>query len=156
MKGSTIRLAVVLAVFVPVFTSVSLGASNNDEVWFKGATVDAIERSLAMALRTPSPGMQASASQVIRDLRTLLPGQDFSLLIIPLMAIVKDEDADAPVRMVAALALHDLNSGKGDFTIQQIARFTKNDRLKHLCTWLTYERVQKSPSGFQTKTISDN
>lgn len=155
MKDS-IRPAIVIAVLIPVFAAVSFGANKSDEIWFKGATVDAMERSLAMALRTPSPGMQASASQVIRDLRVLLPSQDFSLLIIPLMAIVKDEEADASVRMVAALALHDLKSGKGDFTIQQLARFTKNERLKHLCTWLSLERKQKNPTGFQTTTVADN
>ena len=107
---------------------------------------DAIEKSLVMALRTPSPGMQASASQVIRDLKVLLPDQEFSLLLIPLMRIVKDEEADVAVRMVAALALHDLESGQGDFTIKRVAQFTKNDRMKHLCTWLAYTRFQKGTS----------
>ena len=156
MKHLIIRFAIALVITVPVFASASLCANRNDEVWFKGATVDAIEQSLAMALRTPSPGMQASASQVIRDLRVLLPDQEFSLLIIPLMSIVKNEDADVPVRMVAALALHDLNSGKGDFAIQQTARFAKNERLKHLCAALTYERVQKNSSELQTTTVRSN
>lgn len=144
MKLSTVLLAIT---FVLTLATTSNGAPRNDEVWFKGSTVDAIEKSLAMALRTPSPGMQASASQVVRDLRILLPDQDFSLLIIPLMAIVKNEDAETPIRMIAALALHDLKSGKGDFTIRQMAQFAGNERLKHLCSWLTYERhKQNSPS----------
>ncbi len=154
MKVSAIRLGFALAVFVSA--SVSFSANKNDEVWFKGATVDAIERSLAMALRTPSPGMRASASQVIRDLRVLLPEQEFSLLVIPLMSIVKDEDIDVPVRIVAALALHDLNSGKGDFAIQQTSRFAKSERLKHLCASLTYERVKKNSSELQTTTVKSN
>jgi hypothetical protein len=138
-------IALVVAGMIP-----ATAATKSDEVWFKGSTVDLIEKSLAMALRTPSPGMQASASQVIRDLKVLLPGQEFSLLIIPLMAIVKDENAETPVRMVAALALHDLRSGKGDFAIQQTARYAKSERLRHLCTWLTYER---NPKG---KTVGLN
>ena len=108
-----------------------------------------------MALRTPSPGMQASASQVVRDLKVLLPEQEFSLLIIPLMAIVKNEDAEVPVRMVAALALYDLQSAKGDFTIQRVAQFTKNERMKHLCTWLTYDRMQKNSSVPKTTAVLD-
>lgn len=154
MKSLIMRLGFALAVFVS--TSASFSANKTDEVWFKGATVNVIERSLAMALKTPSPGMQASASQVVRDLRALLPDQDFSLLVIPLMAIVKDEETDTPVRMVAALALHDLNSGKGDYAIQRTARFTKNERLKHLCTWLTYERLQKNSPELQTTTVRSN
>ncbi len=154
MKRFTVLSAILLAVASTGFVSSASGAGKSDEVWFKGSTVDAIEQSLAMALRTPSPGMQASASQVIRDLKTLLPDQEFSLLIIPLMAIVKNEDADVSVRMIAALALHDLNSAKGDFTIQRESQFAKNDRMKHLCLWLTYERIQKGTAPTQTTVLS--
>ena len=153
MKPSTVSISAILSLVVIVTTA--NGATKTDEVWFKGSTVDAIEKSLAMALRTPSPGMQASASQVVRDLKVLLPDQDFSLLIIPLMAIVKNEDAEAPVRMVAALALHDLKSGKGDFAIQQMARFTSNERLKHLCSWLTYERRQQKAPALRNTSYKD-
>jgi hypothetical protein len=153
MKQTAARFAAGLFVAVIVFTSSTLGGSKTDEVWFRGSTVDVIERSLAMALRTPSPGMRASASQVIRDLKLLLPEQEFSLLVIPLMAIVKDEDADVSVRMVAALALHDLGSAKGDFAIQRVAQFTKNERMKHHCLWLTYERVMKSPTEARTTAM---
>jgi hypothetical protein len=145
MKTMSRRFAAA-AFAVVAASSIALSARNNDDVWFKGSTVDAIERSLAMALRTPSPGMQASASQVLRDLKDLLPDQNFSLLIIPLMAIVKDEDADVAVRMVAALALYDLKSAKGDFAIERVGQFTRNERMKHLCSWLTYERSQKQGS----------
>jgi hypothetical protein len=156
MKQVAVRFVAGLSIAVIVFASSTLGAAKIDEVWFRGSTVDVIEKSLAMALRTPSPGMQASASQVIRDLKLLLPDQDFSLLIIPLMGIVKDEDAEVSVRMVAALALHDLQSGKGDFAIQRVAQFTKNERMKHHCLWLTYERVMKSPSvSNTTATLND-
>lgn len=153
MKQVAVRFVAGLSIAVIVFASSTLGASKSDEVWFKGSTVDVIERSLAMALRTPSPGMQASASQVIRDLKTLLPDQEFSLLVIPLMGIVKDEDADVSVRMVAAIALHDLQSGKGDFAIQRVAQFTKNERMKHHCLWLTYERILKNPSVSKTTAV---
>lgn len=152
MKRSTISI---LAALLLVAAITATAATKTDEVWFKGSTVDAIEKSLAMALRTPSPGMQASASQVVRDLRVLLPDQDFSLLIIPLMAIVKNEDAEASIRMVAALALHDLKSGKGDFAIQQMARFTRSERLKHLCSWLTYERLQQNSPAIKNTSYKD-
>jgi hypothetical protein len=155
MKRAAIRLLSVFSLTILVF-AFSYSAGKTDEVWFKGSTVDAIERSLSMALRTPSSGMQASASQVLRDLKVLLPDQEFSLLVIPLMGIVKDEDADVAVRMVAALALHDLQSGKGDFAIQRVAQFTKNERMKHLCSWLTFERIQKSPSAPKTSAMLNN
>jgi len=152
MKRSTISILASLMLVAVISTTAT---TRNDEVWFKGSTVDAIEKSLAMALRTPSPGMQASASQVVRDLRVLLPDQGFSLLIIPLMVIVKNEDAEMPIRMVAALALHDLRSGKGDFAIQQMAQFAKSERLKHLCSWLTYERHQQNTTVFKNTSNKD-
>ncbi len=145
--------SVALGIAMLVCTSSALSARNPDDVWFKGATVDAIERSLAMALRTPSPGMQASASQIVRDLKTLLPDQDFSLLIIPLMAVVKNEDADVSVRMVAALALYDLRSAKGDFAIERVGRFTHNDRLRHLCSWLSYNRTHERSSALNMTPV---
>jgi hypothetical protein len=68
MKQVAVRFVAGLSIAVIVFASSTLGAAKTDEVWFRGSTVDVIEKSLAMALRTPSPGMQASASQVIREL----------------------------------------------------------------------------------------
>ncbi|HCV44305.1 MAG TPA: hypothetical protein DGH68_12525 [Bacteroidetes bacterium] len=138
-----------------LIASVVLGGSKSDAARFKGATVDAIEKSLVMALKSPSPGVQASASQVIRDLKGLLPEEKFSLVTIPLMGIVKDENADAAVRIVAALALHDLESGMGDFAIERTAQFTDNERMKHVCLWLTYERLRET-TGITTQTFAQN
>ena len=146
MKRITIQSVSIVAIAMMAFSSPALSSKKGDEVWFKGASINAIEENLAIALQAPSPGMQASASQVVRDLKALLPDQDFSGLTIPLMAIVKDEEAEVAVRMVAALALHDLQSAKGDFAIQRVAQFTRNERMRHLCTWLTYDRMQKAPS----------
>lgn len=155
MNRLTIPSAIMIAAALAAFLSPSFGSTKSGEVWFKGAPVDAIEQNLAIALNTPSPGMQASASQVVRDLKVLLPDQGFSQLIIPLMGIVKNEDADVAARMVAALALHDLQSAKGDFAIERVAQFTRNERIKHLCTWLTYDRVQKNPSVPKTTAAAE-
>ena len=149
-------IIIIAALSSSVLASTARGANREGEVWFKGATLEIIEHNLAYGLNTKSPGVHASASQVIRDLKNIFPDQDFSVLIIPLMRIVKDEDAETQVRMVAALALHELRSQRGDFTIQQLARFTANSRMKHLCGWLAYERAQHaSPTGNSSPTTSD-
>jgi len=145
---------VALLFLCAVATTAAFSGSAGDEMRFKGATVAAIEQNLAIGLSTDNAGIRASASQVVRDLKVLLPDQDFSLLVIPLMGIVKDQSADIRVRMIGALALHDLHSAKGDFAIQQLARFENNQRLKHLCTWLAYERlphkeVYASPTSYR-------
>lgn len=147
MKRFTILSVAIVAIAWAASMSPALASAKSGDVWFKGATVDVIEQNLAIGLKTPSPGVQASASQVVRDLKVLLPDQEFTRLIIPLMAIVKDEDAGVAVRMIAALALYDLQSAKGDFAIQRVAQFTKNERMRHLCTWLAYDRMQKNSSS---------
>jgi hypothetical protein len=63
------------------------------------------------------------------------------------MHIVKDEDADAASRVVAALALHDLHSGRGDFAISRTAELSHNKRVKHLCSWLAYNRKREALGG---------
>jgi len=137
------KISTSLMVLIAVVAASAFGGKKSNDVLFKGTPVDLIEQNLAMALRTPCPGVQASASQTIRDLKALLPDQEFSSVVVPLMAILKDEHRDVAIRMMAALALHDVHSQRGDFAIQQTARFAENPRLVHLCTWLTVERTRK-------------
>lgn len=150
MKFSTILFVLFL---IAGFAANTSGENKNNDVLFKGTPVDLIEQNLAVALRTPSPGVQASASQTVRDLKGLLPNQEFSTIVIPLMGILKDEHRDVAVRTIAALALHDLHSQRGDFAIQQVARFTENQRLAHLCTWLTVERKMKESPAAQSTAM---
>jgi hypothetical protein len=114
---------------------------------FVNATVEQSVQSLKMALDNPSQGIQVSAAQTVRQLKELLPEHEFSLLIIPLMHIVKDEDAGTPSRVVAALALHDLRSSRGDYAISRTAEFSTNKRVKHICSWLAYNRKREAVGG---------
>lgn len=100
------------------------------------------EQSLVNALESDSPGMQASAAATIRQLEALLPNESFSCFVIPLMRIVKNEGADVPVRVLAALALDELNSSIGDYAIKGVAKFSDCKRMHQLCTALTLKRVQ--------------
>jgi hypothetical protein len=152
----TLSTATLLVVCVAVLLALSATAfAGKKDMYFKGTSVDIIEQNLAIALKTPSPGMQASAAQVVRDLKTLLPDQQFGQLVIPLMTIVKDEDADGAVRTLAALALHELKSARGDFAIERVALFTSNERLRHLCGWLAIERMSKQPAATPASDLTD-
>ncbi len=152
MKRFTIQSVAITVIAMMAFTSTALSSKKGDQERFKGTPVSLIEQNLAIALQMPSPGIQASASQVVRDLKALLPEHEFSGLVIPLMAIVKDEDADIATRMVSALALHELQSAKGDFAIERVALFTANERMKHLCMWLTYEKLENGSPAMKTAT----
>ena len=103
--------------------------------------LDLIEVNLVNALQSGIPGMQADASQIVRDINSMRPEQNFPKTVIPLMAILKNEEAESAVRILAALALNQLDSQKGYFAISRTASFTSDPRLKYVCTWLAYERT---------------
>ena len=119
---------------------------------FINATIDQSEKSLKKALESPSTGMQLTGAETARQLKGLNPYRSFSSLVIPLMRIVKDENADASSRVVAAIALHNLHSAMGDFAISRTAQFTDNERVKHVCSWLSY--YQKLEQQTTKKGIS--
>lgn len=102
--------------------------------------IDLIEQNIVNALQSDVPGMQADAAQLVRDLRSLRPEQSLAGCVIPLMAIVKNEQTESGARILAALALDQLESPMGHFAISRMASFTSDPKLKHVCSWLTYER----------------
>lgn len=108
---------------------------------FDPPTLDRIERSLAMAFESNSPGMQATAALTLRQVKAVVPDYTFERCVIPLMRIVKGESYDPNARVCAAIALHELGSGRGDFAIRRTAEFTECPRLRHTCAWLTHYRA---------------
>ena len=105
-----------------------------------------IKENVAIALTGSIPGQQADAAQLVRDLRYLRPEQSYDEFIVPLMAILKDENADAGARILSALALDDLASGRGDFAIARTAQFTSDRQVKHVCSLLvtSHSKSQRS------------
>lgn len=136
-------LGVLLLSATVVAASVRAQDNSSTVVRFKNSTLEQTEKSLVRALESNSPGMHASAAQTIRELKTLMPAESFSCFVVPLMRIVKDEHAERCTRILAALALHDLHSARGDFAIARTALFTDCPRLKQLCSWLTYYRFRE-------------
>lgn len=118
---------------------------------FTRATVDQTEKSLVMALGSNSLGLRTSAAQTVRDLKALMPERSYSRLVIPLMRIVKDQDAERCSRVIAALALHELHSAVGDFAIAREAQFTDCPKMKHICSWLAHERYLESHPEIQNQ-----
>ena len=121
---------------------------------FIRATVEQTEQSLVNALASGSPGLQVSAAATIRELKALMPQRSFSKLVVPLMRLVKDEDADRDARIVAAIALHELHSDKGDYAIKSSAMSTSNERFAYICSWLTYYRLKEDHPEFAAKDSS--
>lgn len=114
------------------------------------------EKSLVIALESDSPGLQATAAQTVRELKVLLPDESFSAFVIPLMRIVKNGDAQVEARILAALALQDLHSHRGDFVIKMEAKYTGNGRLAHIFGALAMERVKEVQSARYAGTKEAN
>ncbi len=108
---------------------------------FKNATIESTEQSLVIALESESPGLQSSAAATVRELKAMMPDRSFSCFVIPLMRIVKTDDAEACTRVVAAIALHELHSTIGDYAIKRAAAFTECSKMKRICTWLAYYQL---------------
>ncbi|MBI5476498.1 MAG: hypothetical protein HY964_07145 [Ignavibacteriales bacterium] len=99
-----------------------------------------IEANLVSALKSHNNGLQTTAAIILRQIKCLDSDYKFNELIIPLMKIVKDESYDGNLRIVAALALHDLKSARGDFAIKRTAIFTESEKVKQICSRLAWQR----------------
>lgn len=120
---------------------------------FVHATVEQSEQSVLMGIDdSRDPRMLTSAASTMRQLKELFPDRSFPGFVIPLMRIVKNEGLDPTSRVTAAIALHRLQSAMGDFAIKRVGQFTSSDRVRHICTWLTYYRElgQQAPEISET------
>ena len=131
-------LFLLLAVFTGSLVFASEGPIAN--LSLNQEKIQLIERNLIIGLESNIPTLQASAALVLRQVKAMAPQYEFSLGVIPLLRLVRTEGLDATVRMAAALALHDLNSARGDFAIARIAKYEDNPRVKKLFQALTYDR----------------
>jgi len=147
----------VLAAGVSILTAGVASAQDLSGPAFNPANAVRLEqskKSLVMALESSSPGLQSSAAQTVRELKTLIPDDPFTCMVIPLMRIVKDEDAAVEARILAALALHELNSAKGDFAIKGEAKYSDVSRFQYICAALTAERAKEVQLARQTESAS--
>jgi len=100
-----------------------------------------IEENLVRDLESPSVGICIGGAQTVREMKKQVPSHDFSKIIIPLMRIVKDNNADRAARILAALALFDLNSERGDFAISREGEMSKDEIFKSFCLNLAKSRT---------------
>ena len=113
-----------------------------------------IDRNLVRCLESDNPYVVCTALKTVRDVKALAPEYSFSHeMTIALMHILKNETMnhrDVPgwseegccsIRILAAVALNDMNSGMGDYAIKMQAKFTTSKRLQRVCTLLAFNRA---------------
>jgi HEAT repeat protein len=104
---------------------------------FKKQHMKLTEASLVLALNnSESIGVQTSAAQTIRQLEWTFPEEPFNSLLSPLIRIVKDENAETQLRLLAALALDGLHEDNGDAAIESVAKSSGNKSVQELCSAL--------------------
>ena len=140
-------LAVAALVFVAQFEARAQAdtsdTSTNTQMPLTKDKLNRIEDNLVKNLESQSIGMVIGGAQVVRELKAKAPEHGFSKVIIPLMRILKDKTADRGARMMAALALFDVNSDRGNFAIQREAELSDDDLLKIVCLNLSKARKEK-------------
>lgn len=112
-------------------------------VKFTEEKISLIEDNLVKDLESPIPGVVIGGTQTVREMKKAVPTHDFSKLIIPLMRIVKDEEADRAARILAALALDEIDSERGNFAISREAEMSNDEVFKSLCSNLTKTKAAK-------------
>ncbi|MBI5472526.1 MAG: hypothetical protein HY961_09295 [Ignavibacteriae bacterium] len=147
------RIPAVVVILAVVAALLSFAASamakekSNEPLTYRGALVSTIEENLTIGMKHYSPGVRLSAIRTARDLKALYPQESFDSFVIPLMTVLKDKNAPSQSRILAALALHDLRTARGDFAISQTALFTDDSRLANACAWLVVERRKEELAG---------
>jgi hypothetical protein len=96
-----------------------------------------IEDNLVKDLESTNPGVVIGGTQTVREMKAAVPSHDFTKLIIPLMRIVKDENADRAERILAALALDEIDSDRGNFAISREGEMSGDEVFKSLCANLS-------------------
>jgi hypothetical protein len=104
---------------------------------FTEEKISLIEDNLVNDLESTIPGVVIGGTQTVREMKKAVPSHDFSKLIIPLMRIVKDEEADRAARILAALALDEIDSDRGNFAISREGEMSKDEVFKSLCANLS-------------------
>jgi hypothetical protein len=143
MKAAT--LFIVWVVMGLMLASVAFASTPpNPSSQFTFTKLQAIEDNLLLCLASEIPGVRASAALTLRQLKAVAPEYSFNRSIIPLMRIVKGEQYDDCSRIAAALALHSLESARGDFAISRTAQFTDAERVKFICGHLAQARITET------------
>jgi hypothetical protein len=134
------RLILILA--VGTITCGTLFAFQTGERYlFSQAHIERIEKSIVKTLESGIPNSQINAALTLQRFREVAPEYGWDRCIIPLMSILNGEENNPSARLIAAMALHELGSSRGDFAISRNAQFTDNPRVKRYCAILARTRL---------------
>ena len=108
---------------------------------FTAANLHRIEQSLDGALAdNDCPGLQESAAAVLREVEDYAPDYAFPSTVIPLEALLHNNREKPSTRILAAAALHNLDSPDGNFAVEMAGRYSNQPLVRKICTALAADR----------------
>ncbi|HCY77903.1 MAG TPA: hypothetical protein DHV28_18505 [Ignavibacteriales bacterium] len=104
-----------------------------------------LKRTEAMLLKSfesNNMGIVSGSLQTLRELEQVFPNYEFNSLLDELIKLVKNEKGETQVRILSAIALDGLHSDKGDKSIYEVAKNSKDKSVKDICIALSIESLK--------------
>jgi hypothetical protein len=142
------RIVVVLALVGALLTlNVAFGENlPKPDQRFTAKNLRLIEKNIDIGLdKTTCPGLQESAAAVLRQVESYAPDYSYRSSLIPLMALLNDHQENPSARILAAVALHNLNSTEGNHVIRMTGRYSGQPLVRKLCAALASDPPPAAP-----------
>jgi hypothetical protein len=111
------------------------GASFGGSMTHLDSAIERGETNLLIALNSDNYGLQASAAQILGDLKC-------DEAVIPLMRILHNS-SDENMRVLAAYSLYKIQNPIGMYAVKQAIRFDNSSRVRKMCTNYYLDSMRK-------------
>jgi len=135
-----------LSLIVMIFFVVSIQAQSDASRFqkqhhtkFNKKNLKSTQEMLIRAFESSKPEMIASSLQTLRDLELIFPEESFEPMLKPLIKIVKAENSETTVRILALFALENLHSDVGDDAIKDVGNSTNDKTMREICNAMSVE-----------------
>lgn len=98
-------------------------------------------KSVLTGINSNNNGLISSAAYLAGEL-------EIDEAVIPLMKILKDNNNDEELRIVAALSLYKIGDARGIYAIKQAIRFDESKRVSKLCSKFYYTYKHNEDSNY--------
>ena len=141
----------VVAVLVTALVAINVSIAENlpkPDTRFTAKNLTLIEKNIDIGLDdTHCPGLQESAAAVLHEVESYAPDFTYSASAIPLMSVLDDHQANTSTRILAAVALHGLNSPEGNYDVEMTGKDSRLPLLRRICAMLSNDNPPPLPQA---------
>jgi len=122
-----------------IFALLVVQTLSAQSVGFTAEKKSAIVDNLTTAIKSDNNGLETSGALVLSDLirGSYLQSSDASIALIPLLKMLNEGKTDEE-RIIAAVALYQLGSSIGIYSLRGVAVFDDNEKVASVCKNLYY------------------